>query len=525
MGYDFKAFGLESWGAWGPQATAVLKQITGHAENTGTTNTTAMAGWGAPHIAEVARQWISIELRTEEARMIRRAIATRQMSAARQRAVSDATLAYGNDNDDDIDMENRGPNAANRRRENYHNYNVRHLSENERRAQQVGGAAEFTANSRRRNQMSVDATMAAIGRYNEHVGAEGEQQGQDTLHDLEASEVPTRTSTREAPRQERQPHARRTGADIIRNARLPRANERNNGRRTIGGWRQDQLDSQPLLAASVSMQTANEASRAPSPREDEGAEEEERRQDEEAEAESVEIIIAESRRGATSESINALENRLPTREEAGYINDVYDASLNVRCAICQEHLLEDDNMLVMPCGHAQHDECLRNNLAVTNLCPVCRHELPLGRIRGTTRRYNAITPVTSWGALPANSMNWLSIRVANTIADWDRTRNEDRATLPLIHTALRTRGIDLPRQINLGQSIGGPVAAAVWAMIVGRERYENIETAVCTDINNANQATIERIHRAMLEHEERNGEFPSETQRNPHLQHQVDKIN
>jgi hypothetical protein len=111
-------------------------------------------------------------------------------------------------------------------------------------------------------------------------------------------------------------------------------------------------------------------------------------------------------------------------------------------------------------------------------------------------------------------MNWLSIRVENTIANWDRTRNEDGATLPLIHTALRTRGIDLPRQINLGQSIGGPVASAVWAMIVGRERYEDIETAVCTDINNANQATIERVHRSMLEHEDRNGEFPSEAQRN-----------
>jgi hypothetical protein len=437
-----------------------------------------MAGWGAPHIAEVARQWISIELRTEEARMIRRAIATRQMSAARQRAVSDATLAYGNDNDDDVDMENRGPNAVNRRRENYHNYNVRHLSENERRAQQVGGAAEFTANSRRRNQMSADATMAAIGRYNEHHEAEAERRGQDTPHNLEASEVPTGTSTREAPRQERQPRVRRNAyaprqerqprvrrnaADIIRNARLPRANEENNGRWTIGGWRQDQIDSQPLLAASISMQIANEAPIAPPPQEDEGAEEEERRQEEEAQEESVEVIIAESRRGATPESINALENRLPTREEAGYINDVYDASQNVRCAICQEHLQEDDNMLVMPCGHAQHDECLRNNLAVTNVCPVCRHELPLGRIRGTSRRYNAITPATRWGALPANAMNWLSIRVENTIANWDRTRNEDGATLPLIHTTLRTRGIDLPRQINLGQSIGGPIAAAVLA--------------------------------------------------------------
>jgi hypothetical protein len=106
------------------------------------------------------------------------------------------------------------------------------------------------------------------------------------------------------------------------------------------------------------------------------------------------------------------------------------------------------------------------------------------------------------------------MRVANTITIWDRTRNEDGVTLPLIHTVLRTRGIDLPRGINLGQSIGGPVSAAIWATIVGRERYEGIETAVCADINDANQATIERVHRSMLEHEDRNGEFPSETQRN-----------
>jgi hypothetical protein len=364
MGYDFKAFGLESWGAWGPQATAVLKQIVGHAENTGTTNTTTMAGWGAPHIAEVARQWISIELRTEEARMLRRAIATRQMSAARQRAVSDATLVYGNDNEDDIDMANRGPNAVNRRRENYHNYNVRHLSENEQRAQREGGAAEFTANSRRRNQMSADATMAAIGRYNERPQAEAEPHGQDTPHNLEASEVSTRTSTREAPRQEREPRVRRRAADIIRAARLPRANERNNGGWTIGGWTQEQVDSQPLLQASISMQIANEAQIAPPPQENGVVEEEERRHEEEAEDVSVEVLIADSRRGATPESINALENRLSTREEAGYVNDTYDASQNARCAICQEYLQEDENMLAMPCGHAQHDECLRNNLPV-----------------------------------------------------------------------------------------------------------------------------------------------------------------
>ena len=76
MGYCFRAFGIESWGAWGPQATAVLKQIIAHATNTGAANTAAVAGWGAPHIAEVARQWVSIELRTEEARMLRRAVAT-----------------------------------------------------------------------------------------------------------------------------------------------------------------------------------------------------------------------------------------------------------------------------------------------------------------------------------------------------------------------------------------------------------------------------------------------------------------
>ena len=292
--------------------------------------------------------------------MLRRAIVTRQLSAARQRATSDATLVFGNDNDDDIDMANRDHDADNRRRENYHNYSVRHLSENERTAQQEGGAAEFTANSRRRNQMSAEATAAALVRYNERRQAEVERHGQNAPHNHEAGEVPTKTGTRDAPRQEREPRVghresqrnttiERRADEILRGARLPRANEENNG-----GWTREQLESQPLPQASISMRIANEAPRAPPSQErNDHIEEEERRLGEEAEDISIEDGISASRRGATPKSINALESQGATREEAEYVDDVYDASQNAVCQICQLQLQEGEEMLIMPCRSAR----------------------------------------------------------------------------------------------------------------------------------------------------------------------------
>ena len=104
-------------------------------------------------------------------------------------------------------------------------------------------------------------------------------------------------------------------------------------------------------------------------------------------------------------------------------------------------------------------------------------------------------------------------RIQETTELFDATRNEEMITSPLLHTAMRNAGINLPHDINLATMIGGPIAAAVWAAIVGRERYEDIETRVCVDIQNLGGDTTLRVHRAMLLHEERNGYFPGEAQR------------
>ena len=68
-GFDFAPFGLESYGAWGPAANESLRRLCKHASTGGRTDTRAAVGWCAPHIAEVARQWVSVALQRGNGRL------------------------------------------------------------------------------------------------------------------------------------------------------------------------------------------------------------------------------------------------------------------------------------------------------------------------------------------------------------------------------------------------------------------------------------------------------------------------
>eukprot|EP01047_Picozoa_sp_COSAG01_P009801 COSAG01_NODE_406_length_17453_cov_83.218105_6_plen_3546_part_00 len=71
--FKFKAFGLETYGAMGPAAHAVITQICQFADATASTDTRISVGWEAPHLAEVIRQRISCALAIENARLLSRA--------------------------------------------------------------------------------------------------------------------------------------------------------------------------------------------------------------------------------------------------------------------------------------------------------------------------------------------------------------------------------------------------------------------------------------------------------------------
>ena len=66
-GFRFKAFELEMYGAWGPAAEGCLSEWAQYAT---AAQTRSSQGWSAPHWAEVTRQWVSVALYRENARVL-----------------------------------------------------------------------------------------------------------------------------------------------------------------------------------------------------------------------------------------------------------------------------------------------------------------------------------------------------------------------------------------------------------------------------------------------------------------------
>ena len=65
-------------------------------------------------------------------------------------------------------------------------------------------------------------------------------------------------------------------------------------------------------------------------------------------------------------SSNALENAEKNEGKEG------DAS----CPVCMQDLCDGDTVVVLPCKHGMHPECIGPWLEQTNSCPTCRAELP-----------------------------------------------------------------------------------------------------------------------------------------------------
>eukprot|EP01052_Picozoa_sp_SAG31_P048883 SAG31_NODE_10440_length_1138_cov_1.854668_1_plen_133_part_10 len=60
-GYDFSPFGLETYGAWGPWAQHVLRELLTHAAQTSQGHDVrSVYGWSAPHLAEAAKQLVGV---------------------------------------------------------------------------------------------------------------------------------------------------------------------------------------------------------------------------------------------------------------------------------------------------------------------------------------------------------------------------------------------------------------------------------------------------------------------------------
>ena len=78
-GLAFAAFGVETYGAWGPSAVAVLGQLKAHARAAGgLEDTRQQYGWCAPQVTEAARQTVAVARMRGIASALRRSAAERR---------------------------------------------------------------------------------------------------------------------------------------------------------------------------------------------------------------------------------------------------------------------------------------------------------------------------------------------------------------------------------------------------------------------------------------------------------------
>eukprot|EP01050_Picozoa_sp_SAG11_P020927 SAG11_NODE_3620_length_2332_cov_2.379758_3_plen_319_part_01 len=155
------------------------------------------------------------------------------------------------------------------------------------------------------------------------------------------------------------------------------------------------------------------------------------------------------------------------------------------CVICMGALAVGDEFTDMPCGHRFHSDCLRPWLR--NTCPSCRRALPSAGARLVPAPAPAV-PASggaprSWPPLPLATLAPAVVaRRANCGAEcprqgrtcptcWLRRLRGDFGfsplLVPLLHDALRRAGTALPRRVRLRPDMGGALANATWARVLG----------------------------------------------------------
>ncbi|KAF5182254.1 hypothetical protein FRX31_028159 [Thalictrum thalictroides] len=88
---------------------------------------------------------------------------------------------------------------------------------------------------------------------------------------------------------------------------------------------------------------------------------------------SMEEDMQKLQKGASRASINALERTWYRKEEWKE-----DADRITSCSVCTEDFLTDEEISRMPCSssHIFHTCCIGKWLEVSNICPLCRYQMP-----------------------------------------------------------------------------------------------------------------------------------------------------
>lgn len=94
-GLEFRPFGLGTYGAWGPGAQRVLRQLLAYADAHGGGDTRPRYLWTAPHVAEAARQLIVVaRVRGIALALVKSAAQRRRPSRGLDREHMDADFAH-----------------------------------------------------------------------------------------------------------------------------------------------------------------------------------------------------------------------------------------------------------------------------------------------------------------------------------------------------------------------------------------------------------------------------------------------
>ncbi|KAH8066960.1 ubiquitin-protein transferase [Aureococcus anophagefferens] len=95
--------------------------------------------------------------------------------------------------------------------------------------------------------------------------------------------------------------------------------------------------------------------------------------------------IGKVSKGAASSAVDAL----PTCKYCDAAD--HGAIVGDQCAICRMEFEPDDVMRVLPCGHAEHAECLDQWLLINRSCPLCQKDVAPRASAETAEESHAIT--------------------------------------------------------------------------------------------------------------------------------------
>jgi E3 ubiquitin-protein ligase BIG BROTHER-like protein len=79
-------------------------------------------------------------------------------------------------------------------------------------------------------------------------------------------------------------------------------------------------------------------------------------------------IVGTESRGLSADTIASLPSKR-------YKEGDNQNGTNESCVICRLDYEDDEDLILLPCKHSYHSECINNWLKINKVCPVCSAEV------------------------------------------------------------------------------------------------------------------------------------------------------